>query len=281
MRTRHRLTPFPEAPRLVYRRRSDRDELWTETVGTQPAVYGERWVTEGDRWFRAFEPGRSKLAAALVRGWQGPLPRPVERWLYLGAASGTTASHVADLLGPSGRLYAVERSLRPFARLLRLAERWPNLLPILADARTPEAYADRVPIVDGVYADVAQPDQAELVVRNAEMFLRERGGAVLLALKTSSMGREATASTLVRAAEATLSGSLGLEPAVRLDPFYRSHYLIGGRRPTPEPSRGTSPVHRAPGADRTRFRRTPSRNRAPPDSRLTPKDGRLRARRAR
>jgi fibrillarin-like rRNA methylase len=222
--------PDPASPRLGIRARSDRDELWTETVGRPPAVYGERWSTSGERTYRSFEPARSKLAAALVRGWDGPLPRPEERWLYLGAASGTTASHVADLLGPGGRLYAVERSVRPFARLLSVAERWPNLLPVLGDARDPEAYAEIVPIVDGIYADVAQPDQVELVVENASLFLRDRGGSVLVALKTSSMGRERAAPAHLRAAEEVLSGRLALSASIRLDPFYRSHYLVGGRR---------------------------------------------------
>ena len=222
--------PSPASPRLGLRERQDRLELWTETVGAEPAVYGERWATVGGRTYRTFEPSRSKLAAALARGWVGPLPVARERWLYLGAASGTTASHVADLLGPAGRLYAVERSVRPFSRLLAVAERWPNLLPILGDARDPDGYADLVPIVDGIYADVAQPDQVALVLANTTLFLRDAGGAVVLALKTSSMGRERPGPAHLKAAEEALSSELALAPSVRLDPFYRSHYLLGGRR---------------------------------------------------
>ena len=33
--------------------------------------------------------------------------------LYLGAASGTTVSHVSDVVGPEGMVYAVEFSHRP------------------------------------------------------------------------------------------------------------------------------------------------------------------------
>ena len=234
--------PSPLSPRLLRRRRTDRTELWTETAGALPTVYGERWTAVGDRTFRSFEPARSKLAAALARGWVGPLPVPGERWLYLGAASGTTASHVADLLGPAGRLYAVEKSVRPFSRLLAVAERWRNLLPVLGDARSPDAYAGPVPLVDGIYADVAQPDQVALVLANAAVFLKDRGGSVVVALKTSSMGRERGGPAHLRSAEETLSVELALEPAVRLDPFYRSHYMVGGRkggaRPAPVLPRG-------------------------------------------
>lgn len=218
----------PRSPRLAVRARGDRHELWTETCGSTPPVYGERWTAHLGRAFRSFEPARSKLAAGLARGWDGPLPAPGERWLYLGAATGTTASHVADLVGPEGRVYAVEKSVRPFARLLAVAERWPNLLPALGDARAPERYGDLVPIVDAIYADLAQPDQVELVVANARYFLRERPGTIVVALKTSSMGRSVNASAHLRQAEALLAEKVELAPSVRLDPFYRSHYLVGG-----------------------------------------------------
>ncbi len=247
----------PSSPRLRRRSRGDRVELWTETAGTLPPVYGERWANAGGRTLRAFEPSRSKLAAALARGWDGPVPSRGERWLYLGAASGTTASHVADLLGPEGRLYAVERSVRPFARLLGVAERWPNLLPVLADVREPERYAGPVPIVDGIYVDVAQPDQVALALANTAIFLDERHGALLLALKTSSMGREVGAPAHLRAAEGALGQALELGPSLRLDPFYRSHYLLGGRRGTPTSRRPLRTRRSAGRSVRPRSRRRP------------------------
>jgi len=248
--------PFRQSPRLFEVRRADRSELWTEAVGAPPPVYGERWAESEGRYFRAFDPARSKLSAAIVRGWAGDLPSAGDRWLYLGAASGTTASHVADLVGPDGRVLAVEPSVRPFARLLLLAERWPSLLPILGDAREPRSYLPLVPLVDGLYSDVAQPDQVELVRQNAAFFLRGPGAPVLLALKTPSMGRDASAQGHLKRAEELLAPVLELEPSVRLDPFHRGHYFVGGRA-RPElfadaltgalsPRRGRSPGRRRP-----------------------------------
>ena len=228
MRAGRRFRPHRASPRLRSVRYGDRTELWTETVGSLPPAYGERWAESEGRRFRAFEPFRSKLAAGLVHEWAGPLPSVGERWLYLGAASGTTASHVADLLGPDGRLYALERSLRPFARLLALSDRWPNLLPILADAREPRGYSDLVSPVDGLYADIAQPDQLEIVLRNAELFLGRPGAKLLVALKTSSMGRNVGPSTHLARAEDLLEDRVALAPSVKLDPFHRAHYLVGG-----------------------------------------------------
>lgn len=239
--------PIAGSPRLLETTRAERRELWTETVGDLPAVYGERWTEVGESRYRHFEPTRSKLAAAVLRNWSGDLPSLGERWLYLGAASGTTASHVADLLGPEGRLYALERSVRPFGRLLTLSERWPNLRPILGDARDPVAYAGLVPPVDGVYADIAQADQLEIVRNNAGLLLRGLGARVLIALKTASMGRHRTATGHRDSAEAALSEDLALYPSVSLDPFHRGHFLVGGRwgsaskLPARGPSRPTPP----------------------------------------
>ena len=243
------------ASRLHRLRRGDRTELWTEAVGSPPPVYGERWMEIGGRMCRSFDPTRSKLAAAITRGWSGDLPRIGERWIYLGAASGTTVSHVADLVGPSGRVYAVEKSLRPFARLYQLSERWPNLLPVLADARTPEDYADLVPPVDGLYADIAQPDQVEIVWRNASVYLRAEGRPVLMALKTASMGRNRPPASYLALAEEALESVVELEPSVRLDPFHRGHYFVGGRaRRALFPTESKSPISsmpaRRPGARR-------------------------------
>ncbi len=228
MRAPRRFRADRASPRLVRVPVGERTELWTETVGALPPVYGERWSELAGRMCRAFDPIRAKLAAGIVRGWEGPLPSPGQRWLYLGAATGTTASHLADLLGPSGRLYAVERSVRPFARLTELAERWPNLLPILADAREPRRYSHLVPPVDGVYADIAQPDQVEIVRANAALFLGGSGAAVLLALKTASMGRAIGPAGHLARAEDDLGRTVDLAASVKLDPFHRAHYLVGG-----------------------------------------------------
>lgn len=200
----------------------------TEGLGTPPEVYGERLIPVRSGWWRRWDPYRSKLSAALVKGFPGPLPQPGERWLYLGAATGTTPSHIADLVGPDGALYAVEMSLRPFARLLRLAERYPNLFPILGDARRPDDYAAWIPPVDGVYSDVAQPDQVSIARRNAELFLRD-GRPLLLVLKLSSLGRDRAPEALVERALVDLRPFRVASPPIPLEPFHRQHRFLAAR----------------------------------------------------
>ncbi len=229
MRSPTPFAPEPGSPRLKRRRESPHDTFWTVGAGGPDAVYGERVLLRPDGVsLRLFEPGRSKLAAGLARGLAGPLPRPGERWLYLGAATGTTASHVADLVGPLGRVYAVEKSLRPFARLLATARRYPNLCPILGDARWTERHLGLIPPVAGVYADLAQPDQVGIVLANCAEFLRPEG-ALLLALKTASMGRDATPEEHARAAHRQLAATFDLADPIPLDPFHRRHFLLAGR----------------------------------------------------
>lgn len=49
---------------------------------------------------RQWNPFRSKLASAILGGVKNIYMEPGMKVLYLGAASGTTVSHVADLVGP-------------------------------------------------------------------------------------------------------------------------------------------------------------------------------------
>lgn len=102
--------------------------------------------------------------------------------LYLGAASGTTVSHVSDIVGPEGRVYAVEFSHRSGRDLLGVAQKRANIVPIIEDARHPHKYRMLVSMVDTIFADVAQPDQARIVLLNAQYFLKI-GGHVVISIK--------------------------------------------------------------------------------------------------
>ena len=222
--------PVANSARLFRAEEDRRAVFFTEAVEPSAVpVYGERVTYRDRRALRRFDPFRSKLAAALARGYEGPLPRPGEAWLYLGAASGSTASHVADLTGPTGAVYAVERSLRPFAKLVHLADRLPTLLPILGDARAPDEYAGDLPGIAGIYADIAQPDQPAILRENARRFLRA-GGVALLALKTASMGRAGTPRRYAESASEELeSGGLEVEESLGLEPFHKGHWFLAGR----------------------------------------------------
>lgn len=129
--------------------------------------------------YRVWNPFRSKLAAGILGGMESIYMKPGSRVLYLGAASGTSVSHVADIVGPTGVVYAVEFSHRSGRDLVNMAQHRTNVIPIVEDARHPMRYRMLVGMVDCIFADVAQPDQARIVGINAASFLKVGGGIVI------------------------------------------------------------------------------------------------------
>jgi len=105
--------------------------------------------------YRVWNPFRSKICAAIVRGIGNIYMKTGAKVLYIGAASGTTVSHVADLVGPTGCVYAVEFSKRSGRDLVNMAKKRTNVIPIIEDARHPQKYRMLMPMVDVIFADVA------------------------------------------------------------------------------------------------------------------------------
>ena len=147
--------------------------LATRNLTPNLTVYGEQLIRLGGEEFRSWIPFRSKLAAAIIKGLDEVPLNPGDKILYLGVASGTTCSHISDIVGEKGHIWGVDFAPRPMRDLIEKVTRHRgNMSPILGDARRPRSYAMLVPKVDVIYADVAQPDQAEIVVGNAELFLK-------------------------------------------------------------------------------------------------------------
>ena len=201
----------PELPAGVERR-----EIAGETrLATRgPPVYGE---PTADGW-RAWDPERSKLGGMLELGFDTGLTGG-ETVLYLGAASGTTVSHVADFAGPT---YAVEFAPRPARNLLDAAEPRDRLFPLLKDARKPETYAHVVEAdVDAIVQDVATRGQATVAARNAR-FLAE-DGRLLLAVKARSEDATADPDEVFETALDELRETYEVLETSRLDRYHEDH----------------------------------------------------------
>jgi len=180
-------------------------------------VYGERML-DG---YRVWDPYRSKLAALYLVG-KGIELTPEMRVLYLGAANGTTVSHVADYVEV---VYAVEFAPRPMQDLLEVARRRRNVMPILADASCPEQYAPLVEAADLLYQDVAQPDQAAIALRNC-VFLK-KGGYLILMLKTRSVDiRKEPAEVFSDTLDILMSAGLTVLESTWLAPYHQDHAAI-------------------------------------------------------
>ena len=148
--------------------------------------------------------------------------------LYLGAASGTTPSHVSDIVGESGHVYCVEFAQRSIRDLVNnVAAFRPNISPILADARMPEKYAMFISgKVDTIYCDVAQPEQAKLLADNADVFLKPLGW-VMIAVKAQSIDVTMDPEAVYRQ-EADILRKRGFDvlEVVNLEPFDKTHAMI-------------------------------------------------------
>jgi fibrillarin-like pre-rRNA processing protein len=213
---------------FVFRARiDDQERLATENLIPEVSVYGEDIFVYRGVHYRVWDPYRSKLAAAIHKGITELPIKPQATVLYLGAASGTTVSHVSDIVGGSGEVFAVEFSQRSIRDLIERVCRYrQNVQPILADARMPSTYGLIVSSVDTVYCDVAQPEQAKLLALNSEMFLR-KGGKVMLAVKSRSVDVAlAPAKVFDREIGTLKSRGFRILEAVRLEPFDRDHAMI-------------------------------------------------------
>lgn len=206
---------------------SEGRRLYTVSSAPGRRVYGERTPVVGGREYREWNPNRSKLAAYISNGGRTVPIRRGSNVLYLGASSGTTASHVSDM-APDGKVYCVEFAPRMFRELVGNCSPRPNMIPILADATRPAEYRFLVGSADVVYEDVAQKNQADILADNMEAFGAEYG---MVAVKARSEDVAESPRTVFRKAEEKLR-ERGMEilDARSLEPFEDSHKMIVVKR---------------------------------------------------
>jgi len=194
--------------------------LYTLSVDRSP-VYGERVSREDSGFLHEWSLWRSKLASMLISGASIPIEEGMHI-LYLGAASGTTVSHVSDIVR-CGVVYAVEISPVEFSKLLGLAKRRSNIIPILGNARAPECYAPLIDRVDLIYQDISQRDQVSIYLRNMEVFHCRRG---ILCLKARSIDATLPAKDVLHMSLAEISKTLTVKKVVNLAPYQKEHWGI-------------------------------------------------------
>jgi len=223
----------------VFIARGKEDMLATKNLTPGETVYGEKKIEVEENGtkieYRAWNPFRSKLAASILGGIRSVHIAPGSKVLYLGAASGTTVSHVSDLVGPEGKVYAVEFSHRSGRDLLNVAKKRTNIVPIIEDARHPWKYRMLVGMVDTVFADVAQPDQARIVAINAHNFLKTEGHFVI-SIKASCIDSTAKPEVVFASEVQKLKAEkLKPEEQMTLEPYERDHAVVVGiYRPPPK-----------------------------------------------
>jgi len=202
--------------------------LATKNLSHGRNVYGERLVRFDGAEYRVWDAFRSKLAAAILKGLNTIPIKPGHTVLYLGAASGTTASHVSDIIGEKGHVYCVEFASRSIRDLVdNVCNYRLNMSPILEDARFPEKYAMFITRkVDDIYCDIAQSEQAKILADNADLFLKNSGW-IMLAVKAQSIDVTKEPSEIYKREIKVLEKrGFRTEQTVYLEPYDKAHAMI-------------------------------------------------------
>ena len=195
------------------------------TLNADPGrrVYNEKFVKKEGKEYRLWDAFRSKLCAAMKNGLKAFPFRKEGKILYLGASTGTTISHLSDIIG-NGEIYAVEISAQCMKSLLLLCERRENIIPIHGDARKPIEY-EEVGTVEAIYQDVAQPDQGEILLHNAHMFLK-KGGIAMIAIKSQSIDVTKKPKEVFDAVIKKLEKEFEVLERIKLEPFDKDHLFV-------------------------------------------------------
>ncbi|CAD7945545.1 unnamed protein product [Amoebophrya sp. A120] len=224
----------------VYIASAKDDSMVTKNMVPGESVYGEKRISVDSEKlvagtdkpekveYRVWNPFRSKLGASIVGGVKNMPIKEGSKVIYLGGASGTTVSHVSDMVGPTGVVYAVEFSHRCGRELTNMAKKRPNVVPIVEDARQPQKYRMLIGSCDVLFADVAQPDQARICALNASYFLKNNGWFII-SIKANCIDSTASAEA-VYASEIDKMKKDMMKPKeyLTLEPYHRDHAVVVG-----------------------------------------------------
>ena len=187
------------------------------------SVYGEKIVEQKGKVYRRWEPIRSKLSAAMHLHLEN-FHFKNSRILYLGAATGTTVSHLSDI---GDIIWAVEISPLSLNKLVHLAEKRDNIVPVLEDARYPDKYSIFVEKPEVLYQDISQRDQVDIFIKNMEYFSPSYG---YLMLKTRTIDVRKKPKEILREKAKEIGDFYSIEEIINISKYQKDHYAIVVRR---------------------------------------------------
>ncbi|MBI2102083.1 fibrillarin-like rRNA/tRNA 2'-O-methyltransferase [Candidatus Woesearchaeota archaeon] len=209
----------------VYESEGKRRQLYTINLVQGQKVYDEKLVHENGVEYREWDAFKSKFAASVLKGSPDMGIRKNDVVLYLGSASGTTVSHVSDIVGSEGLVFAVDIAPRVMRDLIFLCYKRKNIAPILADANKTGLLKERICTADVVYQDVAQKNQVEIFLKNADLFLKN-GGYALLAVKARSIDVTKNPKQIFKEVKEKLEKTLTIIDYRELQPFQKDHCMF-------------------------------------------------------
>lgn len=200
--------------------------LYTKNLTKGKKVYDERLVNQDNIEYREFNHYKSKLAAAIMKGCPNIGIRKDDVVLYLGASYGTTSSHISDIVGEKGFVFALDFAPRVVRELYFLCENRKNMTPMLEDANRPEKYKDKVPKqVDVVYQDIAQKQQGDIFLKNCRLFLKNNGFG-LIAVKARSIDVTKKPKEVFKLVREQIEKEMIIIDERKLDPFEKDHIMF-------------------------------------------------------
>jgi len=201
-------------------------KLATKNLVLGNQVYKEKLVKKKGTEYRLWDPFRSKLAAAIMIGIKICPITNKSRVLYLGVSTGTTVSHISDIVGKKGIIFGVEHSSRVARDFLhRVVSHRPNIVPIIQDARQPRQYFSVYDKVDVVYVDIAQPDQTEIAIANCKIYLNSSGYLILI-IKTRSIDVTKQPTKIIKIEVKKLQTLFEIIQVIDLYPYDKDHALV-------------------------------------------------------
>lgn len=204
----------------------DKNKIFTENPKSCKGlkVYNERLVKLKGKEYRSWNPYRSKFAAAILNGLKIEI-KPNSKILYLGAATGTTVSHISDII-KEGLVYSVENSPVAVKSLIQLSKIRKNIIPILVDANHPDRYSSILSMVDFIYQDISQRNQAEIFISNTSRYLRKNGKGILM-VKARSIDVSLNPKKAYEIVCSKLENSgLKIKEMIDLAPYEKDHVAI-------------------------------------------------------
>lgn len=202
------------------------EKLATENLVVGNQVYKEKLVKKKGIEYRIWDPFRSKLAAAIMNGLEEFPLKEKSTVLYLGVSTGTTISHISDIVGPQGTIFGVEHASRVARDFLdRVASHRKNIIPIIQDARQPKQYFAVYGKVDVVYVDIAQPDQTEIAISNCKIYLNN-GGYLFLVIKTRSIDVTKEPKKIIECEIKKLQPFFQVIQVIDLFPYDKDHAMV-------------------------------------------------------
>lgn len=201
-------------------------KIATQNLVPGNQVYNEKLVQSKGIEYRIWNPFRSKLAAAIMNDLKNFPFNQKSDVLYLGVSTGTTISHISDIVNQGGTIFGIEHASRVARDFLdRVASHRKNIVPIIQDARRPEEFFSVYKKVDIVYVDIAQPDQTNIAIENCKLYLKS-GGYLFLVIKTRSIDVVKDPKRVIKDEIKKLDTMFEIKQTIDLHPYDKDHAMV-------------------------------------------------------